>query len=89
MKKWIIGYFDKYSFIKPTARLICLFFQKDRKNSHNLKGTIILSGGGGGQIWSGQIIYIHHGLGQKIYFRVNRGQNIYFQSQKKMVGGGS
>ena len=39
-------------------------------------------GGGGWQIWSGQIIYFHHGLGQKIYFQVNRGQNIYFQPQQ-------
>ena len=38
--------------------------------------------GGGWQIWSGQIIYFHHGLGWQIYFRVNRGQNIYFQRQQ-------
>ena len=49
-------------------------------------------GGGGWQIWSGQIIYFHHGLSRKIYFQVNRGRNIYFQptflkKQKKVVRG--
>ena len=48
------------------------------------KETTIWSwgGGGGGQIWSGQIIFFHHRLGQKIYFRVNRGQNFYFHTQQ-------
>ena len=47
-------------------------------------------------LWSGQIIYFHHGLGRQIYFRVIQGRNIYFQPQqifekekKKNGGGGS
>ena len=63
-----------------------VFLWNPKTTNQTFKGTTIWSWGGGGgggwQIWSGQIVYFHHGLGRKIYFRVNRGQNIYFQPQQ-------
>ena len=50
------------------------------------KGTTIWSWEGGGgwgwQIWWGQIIYFHHGLGRKINSQVNWGQKINFNRKK-------
>ena len=45
---------------------------------------------GAWQIWSGEIIHFHYGLGRKIYFQVNWGHNIYFQPQQTFEkrGGG-
>ena len=60
-------------------------------DDHLIRG----GGGGGWQMWSGQVIYFQHELGRKLYFQVYQGQNIYFHPQqnfkkaKKNQGGGS
>ena len=49
----------------------------------NIRGRPFDSEGGGGwQIWSGQIIYFQRELGRKIDFQEYQGQHIYFHPQQ-------
>ena len=77
----------KISVIFPKLAVQSYFSNKLHIHSNSLGDDQLGGWGGGWQIWPGQIIYFHRGLGWKIHFQVNQGQDIYFRPKKKGGGG--